>query len=158
MGFGPETLDDKAQKLEHHQKMAALKVKYSGGSVDIVGAAELLIKGDVAVSAAYPAEAPELRKRLQYFKKQGAEDASSARTLKDNSEAGTASSVSASSAKALVDKPAEPPDCVITLTQPDKTASGSQQLTTDSATSAFPTRGKPDPEGGCWQGCFAWFQ
>merc|ERR1719150_2634182 len=42
--FGPETLEDKSQKLAAQQNLAALKVKYSGDSGDIVGAAERLIK------------------------------------------------------------------------------------------------------------------
>lgn len=142
--FGPETLEDKSQKLAAQQRLAALKVKYSGDSGDIVSAAERLIKGEVDVSSAYPAEASELKSRLRYFQKKGAEDASVAMAPKEKeSRIETAPSVVASSATpALEDKPAEPP--------------AAKQLAT-AATLLPPTERKPHPKGGCWQGCFAWF-
>jgi len=62
--FGQETLEDKAQKLAAEQKMAALRVKFTG---EVEDAARQLISGEVEPASAYPEQAQELERRLRRF-------------------------------------------------------------------------------------------
>merc|ERR1712217_529707 len=101
--MGPQSLEDKAEKLAYEQRLSAQRIKYGGETED---AAKKLIEREAKASKAYAEDAEELEKRLRRFpqikkeaKKKEEPNVSTAEHKKDEKGSDAAQSSAGSAAK-----------------------------------------------------------
>jgi len=166
--FGEESLEDRAKKMASEQKMAALRIKYTG---EVEEAARALIKGEVDVASAYPEQAKELERVLRRFggkKKADEKIAGSAKGRKGAADTTGDRVVGEADAPAPVVAAAPAPTAAATapastaVPSPAPAAPAAAPVSAATAAPALgpaplPAAARGPPAWNCWQACFVGF-